>query len=290
MERPKPMTGNLRYVKIWVLITLCSLFVYSLYWLLININYVGGVYSGPGRIVDPYFYRLSSLLGVVLRFLGVFLALLALYLFWRHKASSFLKVKSLVSVALLFEGLYYLSFLPSIPRLIFFGYFVSLAVSYSLQILLTFPLLTILFLKIRLSRDAFVNTDTLKWIGAASLGYIAALWVNNVFRWFDMVGTYGIGFIFEGVTYVGFLNGILILSLSVVFAFAGYFTLRKKGTINTKWWGLSLIMVGLHFLIYILYSAYFNALNFAILNEVWTIPLLGLGLAILRLKIEPTNQ
>ena len=284
------MVSKLRTVKVWILITLCSYFTYALYWLLININYVGGVYSSAGGLVDPYFYRLSSLLGVVLRFLGVLLALLALYLFWRHKARSFPKVKSLVSVALLFEGLYYLSFLPSIPRLIFFGYFVSLAVSYSLQILLTFPLLTILFFKIRLSRDAFVNTDTLKWIGAASLGYIVALWVNNVFRWFDMVGTYGFGFIFEGVTYVGFLNGILILSLSVVFAFAGYFTLRKKGTINTKLWGLSLIMVGLHFLIYILYSAYFNALNFAILNEVWTIPLLGLGLAILRLKIEATNQ
>ena len=278
------MVSKLRTVKVWILITLCSYFTYALYWLLININYVGGVYSSAGGLVDPYFYRLSGLVGVILRFLGAVLALASVYEFWKHKENAFPKVKNIVSLALLFEGLYYLSFLPSVPRLLQFGNYYSLAASYSLQILLTFPLLTILFFKLRRNKDTFVNGNTLNWIGAASLGYVAALWVNNVFRWFDMVGMYGIGFILEGVTYLGFLNGVLTLSLSVVFAVIGFLSLRKEGKMNTKWWGLSLTMVGLHFLIYLVYSVYFDALSFALLNEIWTIPLLGLGLATLRLK------
>jgi hypothetical protein len=279
----KPMTGNFRAIKIWAFITVCSFFTYSLYFFINTLQYTWQTYNLGAR--DPYLYRLTSSIGVTFRLLGAILAMISIYLIWRYKTNSFPKVKNIISAALLFEGIYYLSFLPSIPRLIYFGNFISLALSYSLQISLTFPLLTILSLKMMTtSEDNSVNTGLLKWIAAASVGYIAALWTNNVLRWFDMVWAFGIEFVLAGVTYFGFFNGILILTLSMIFALAGFFSIIKKGNINTKLWGLSLIMAGIHFLLYLIYSIYVDALSYALLNEIWTVPLIGLGLTVLKLK------
>ena len=275
------MPINLRNVKIWVFITLCSFFAYNLRLTSNSIPIIRATLLGAR---DPFFYRFVGGIGVIIHFLGVSLALVSIYLVWKNKEKPFPKVKSLVSVALIFEGLYFLSFLPSIPRLFYFGNYVFLAFSYSLQILFTFPFLTILSLKVRGSDDVFGNIGLIKWIGVASMGYITALWVNNVLRWFDMLWTYGIDFVLSGDTYLGFINGIITLSLALVFAFVGFSSLLRNGKVNTKWWGLSLILVGLHFLIYLLYSVYVDAVSFAFLNELWAIPLLGLGVAILMLK------
>jgi len=44
---------------------------------------------------------------------------------------------------------------------------------------------------------------------------------------------------------------------------------------------LSLALVGAHFLIYLVYSVLAGALKSVMLVEIWTIPLLGLGISIL---------
>ena len=268
--------------KTWVSITLCSLFIYTLYWLIITTRYVWEVYSRPGGPIDPYFYRITGFAGIIMRFLGVSLALLSMYLFWRHKGNPVPYVKGKISTALLFEAFYYLSFTPFV--IVYIDSNPFFAVNYLLQILLISPFLINLGLKVKFDTGDSIKKGLLKSIGIAGVGYIAAIWVNNVSRWLDMTSRFGIQFLSTGITFLGFVNTIFTLSLSVVFALAGFSLLPKKRNIATKWWGLSLIMLGVHFVIYLLHSAYVGALDFALLNEIWTVSLLGLGLSILKQK------
>ena len=95
----------------------------------------------------------------------------------------------------------------------------------------------------------------------------------------------GIQFLLTGITAFGFLPSIFTLSLSVVFGIAGAIKLAKKGNNAIRWFGLSAVMLGTHFVIYLVYNAVGGMLDFAILTEVWAVSLLGLGLSIIRQKI-----
>ena len=93
----------------------------------------------------------------------------------------------------------------------------------------------------------------------------------------------GVQFLLTGIVSIGFLPSISTISLSVAFAVIGaliLFTKRNSGT-SRKWFGLSTLMLGVHFVIYILYYAYVNQLDFALLVEIWAVSFLGLGLSIL---------
>ena len=60
--------------------------------------------------------------------------------------------------------------------------------------------------------------------------------------------------------------------------------LLKEKKSGFRWAGLALTMVGLHYLIYLLYSYVGGMINFVLIVEVWAIPLLGLGVSIVRKK------
>ena len=96
----------------------------------------------------------------------------------------------------------------------------------------------------------------------------------------------GVQFLVTGITAISFLPSITTLSLSVVFAVIGAIKLSKNENKATKWFGLSMTMLGTHFVIYLLFHAYVGMLDFALLTEVWATSFLGLGLSILRQKID----
>jgi cytochrome c biogenesis protein CcdA len=100
----------------------------------------------------------------------------------------------------------------------------------------------------------------LKWVSAASIGYLTGVWVNNVFRWLSMTELSGISFLLTGITSLGFLNSIITLSLSLVLAVAGFYTLAKENRrLSTRLFALALIMLGLHFVLFTLYTAIADA-------------------------------
>jgi hypothetical protein len=74
------------------------------------------------------------------------------------------------------------------------------------------------------------------------------------------------------------------MSLAVVFGVLGVYYLQKIKKIAIRWAGLALAMVGLHYLIYLVYSYYGGMISYVMIVEVWAIPLLGLGISILRKK------
>jgi hypothetical protein len=281
-----------RWTKAWIVVTLCALLAYDLYWLL-------------GALANPYylsygdlpenFVPLSTLIatdyvlpviGNIFRLIGVSLALLSLYLVWGPKANPFSNVKKKTAVALLFEGIYFLSLLPLNILFVFYLGPLPLFIAFILQALLVSPLLTVLSFKVWHYRKTAEET-VLKWAGIAAIGYLIGIWINNVFRWLSMTYIEGVGFLISDVTSLGFLNSIITLSLSLIFAVAGFYTLPKKENkrLSTRLFAIAVIMLGLHFVIFILCSAITNAWKWIPLTEIWPIVLLGLGLNMLRGEI-----
>jgi hypothetical protein len=80
------------------------------------------------------------------------------------------------------------------------------------------------------------------------------------------------------------------MSLALVFTVIGAFSLAKKDFRSSfKWLGLAFTLVGLHYLFYVLYSYFVGMLGFLVITEIWTIPLLGLGLTMLKTKINKSE-
>jgi len=242
--------------------------------------------------------ELSAAVGMLLRFVGVFLAILALKEFWPryvwNRDKSFFDIKNWVASALVLEACYYALLLPSGILMIGFGRSGSLAgvllgIDYLLMVLFTVPFLVVLAVKAYRSRsDGF---RAWRWTAVTLVGYIAALWANSIFKWLDRIIADGFAFFSVGINALGALNSLVLMSLALVFTIIGAFSLAKQDLASSfKWLGLAFAMVGLHFLVYVVYSYLVGMLGFLVIAEIWTIPLLGLGLTMLKTKIGKNEQ
>jgi hypothetical protein len=284
-----------RSVKVFVAATLISLIVYVTYILngslVILFGYLAHVPS------DVNYVRMTGLVfwfgfvGLGARFIAVILGLAAIYMLW-IKSKAFLKIKVLVALAIFLEGLLFLSETPSVWFLLRpgFTFSLSLGISYILQILLTVPFLWVLAFKAANYHGKNERPSLLKFGAIAFVGYIAALAVNELSRWTSMISAETLRFLSQGITIIGFLNAFLLMPLAIVLAIVGAFKLiQQKNRSATVWIGASLAMVGLNYSIYVIYSYFTNSLNSLPLVDVWTIPFLGLGIALIinSRKIKP---
>ena len=241
-------------------------------------------------VVWGWMYSVAAV-GLVAHFIGVILGLLSLYMV-RKDTMSFLKIKKLVVVALSLESLYYASLIPSVIWLLALvglygnlGFTYTLGIAYVLQIIFTVPFLAILAFKVNKYDGDPKGFQSWKWVGIAFSGYVVALWANAVLRWFDMVMAEGVIVFFSGITGLGALNAFVFMSLAVIFAVIGTYSYarHRRGAI-LRWFALSLMMVGLHYVFYVVYSYLVGALNSVWIIDVWAISLLGLGLSMLKMK------
>jgi hypothetical protein len=225
---------------------------------------------------------MSAGVGMLAHLSAVIIGLLSLVLIWKS-TRGFFYLKNWVVLALVLEGIYYASLFPSGVWLVtgFFGAFdlgaIPLGVAYLLQTVFTTPFLVVLAFKVKNYVKDSSGFGGWKWVGFAFMGYIVALWSNAVFRWFDMIVEDGVGVFFSGIAGIGALNAFVFMSLAVIFSVVStiYFVKQKLRSAFT-WLALALVMVGLHYAIYVVYSYYVNALSSIMLIDVWTIPLLGL--------------
>ncbi len=162
-----------------------------------------------------------------------------------------------------------------------------MGIDYLLLVLFTAPFLLILAIKIYKYRDGSKGFEVWKWAGIAFVGYIASLWVNSIFKWIDMAVAEGFAIFFNGIRSLGALSAFILMSLALVFSVSAAFSLVKKNFSSSfKWLGITLVMVGVHYLIFVIYSYLVGMEGFLMMTEIWTIPLLGLGLTMLRTKID----
>ena len=83
----------------------------------------------------------------------------------------------------------------------------------------------------------------------------------------------------SGIRILGLQNSAITLTFSLVFTILGTFRVFKNKDVNKtlKWWGLSLIFLSTHFVIYALFVislGFYPALLYA---EIWLIPLISIG-------------
>ncbi len=270
-----------RWTKAWIIITICALLAWTLRWFLGVILTMGNVLVGTLEVRTWWRlwldYVLTGLIGDPVRISGAILALFSIYLIWGPKPQKFFIVRKYVVVAILCEAGFYLAQLPlMVQEIIVDRRFTILYVGYLLQILLASLPLIVLSLKVwRYSNT--VNAGILKWAGLAGLSYLAGMWVNNL-----------LSSSIYGLTSIRFLNSAVTLSIALVLAIIGFFMMMKNG-INKqtiRFFAAAFIVVGLHFSIFILYSFFTNALQFALLVEIWPVTFLGLGFSLLREKID----
>jgi hypothetical protein len=152
-------------------------------------------------------------------------------------------------------------------------------IGYLLQVILTFPLLLVLAIKLYKSSSASFKSP--KLVAITFVGYIVALWSNSVFHWLGLLATKGPSFLF-GESSILAWNAIILMSLAVIFSIvAGFYLSKNRFSI---WVGLALTLVGLHFLIYLIYHLLTVSLLAIWLTDIWAIGLLGLGISIILTK------
>ena len=236
--------------------------------------------------------ELSGAVGILLRFVGVLCGIFAVFILIRNTDKKIFSVKKWIVLALILESCYFLLLLPSGFLLAgLSGARVMLGVDYLLMIALTAPFLGVLAVKLYRFRGGSEVFKEWKWVGAAFVGYIAALWANSVLKWFDMTLAEGFSFFTSGIRAIGALNAFVLMSLALGFSVYVAFLLIK-GNIQSafKWGGLVLALVGLHFLVFVIYSYLVGIESFLMLAEIWTIPLLGLGLTMLWTHSKPEKS
>ena len=228
-------------VKICVSAVLLSLFVFNLYWVIDSYRLFFNYLSGQPEVLQ-YINRgglsyWAVHVGLTARFFAVAGCLVAVFLLW-VRAQPFSKVKGLLAAALALEGIYFLSFFPSAlmlmkPRFVegvagaeFQTFF--LGAGYLLQVIAVTPLFLVLAFKVYRSANPLQKPDVRVWAGIAFAGYVAALAINAVFRWLDMVGLMGVPFLLTGIVAVGFLDAAVLMPLAVAFAVVGTHRLSKK--------------------------------------------------------------
>ncbi len=280
-----------RSIGFWVFLNLLSVFLFNLYWFTrssVGQAYVLIIGGFPSNYEDQTYWisHIFSDFGTVLCFFGLLVGMWCVYLVWGARKKSFSGVRNMISISAATVGLFYLAFFPSgfwlltvrpIPQTL-------LALSYFAQPLLATPVLFALAFKVaRDGKGGFCNS-LFNWFVAAYVGIIAALWVSDLFVWFQILDIFGISFLQTGGAILGFLNSAILSSASLVSAIAASFSILKKTTLKVSIWlvGLSMVFMGMHFIFYVVYYASVGALSSVMLGNLWALPLLGLGVDILR--------
>jgi hypothetical protein len=276
-----------RSVKISLTVSLISLFIYVSY--VVRGSYViffGYLANSRGEVnyvtwLGSAFW--ASHVGVTARFIGLIMSLIAIFLLW-IKSWAFLRVKKFIVVALILESVSFIGLIPSLwlllnPQSRIFT--PALGYGYLIQILFTVPFLLALAYKVAKYREGSQKPQLLKISGLTFVGYTIALVTNEVSRWTSMISSTSLQFI-EGIRAVGFINALVLMPCAIIFAIAGAYRLfHQKNQSAMRWFGVSLLVIGLNYTIYLIFAYFVNALNTLPVVDIWTIPLFALGITLL---------
>jgi hypothetical protein len=279
----------------WFFLTLISLLVWILRWIpesfvrFYNIVFISWDYY-PRVLVRGSMYTIATL-GMVSRLLVVILGFYLLFIIWKKKAKLY-SLRKKLAICIGLEGLYYASLIPSILYLfalmfslnsVFYG---ILGTGYLFHVVLTFPFLTVLAIKVFKSGREREEFHSQKLLGVTFFGYIVALWANASFRWIGLVITQGLEILWNESNIVLALNSIILMTIGIIFGFFGAIFLSKKQRKALKYIGLSLASVGLHYLIYLIYHIIIEDFISIWLIDLWAIAFIGIGISLVRQKIS----
>lgn len=271
-----------RNVKVLVFASLCALMIWIALQLPADLTHLYNIiFNKPDIYNGNLGMFVSAFIGLMARFFAVILAMVVGFVVWAD-----LHVKwhttQLIETALFLEGTYFVLLFPS--GLWWLGVGLNfLGVAYLLEAACAGSTLLLLSFKVR---DFGKGNNTLKWIGITIIGYTAALWFNSVFRWFDQIAVIGSTFLLRGATSWAFLVSMSAMTLGVIFAIIGTYFLAKNLGEAMPWLGLSVSMIGVYYVVYAAYSYTSGNLQTAMQLDIWTVPFVFLGIALLKTKVN----
>ena len=224
--------------------------------------------------------EIASIIGIYLRLFGGILAVSSAYLYYKNDS----RYLDRLSKVILFESLYFASFIPSgINHIIlsfsefnFVGFNLYTGASFLLQGLILFPVLFVLSRKLKVKKDS-VN---LRWIGIAAPLYVFVMWIKHAFFWFFVLSMTTTTSLFETVGMINSLFTLLVAALILLYACTPLIHYSKK--INSEIIGVSLIMIGIYFVIYFIVSIWVPIYSsYLYLTEFWMVSFLIPGLILL---------
>ena len=239
-------------------------------------NFVSSTFPWTLLIIQEF----ASIIGIYLRLFGGVLAVSSAYLFYKNDS----RYIGRLSKVILFESLYFASFIPSglnhiilsFSELAFVGFNLYTGASFLLQGLILFPVLFILNRKIEVNKDS-VN---LRWIGIAAPLYVFVMWIKHAFFWFFVLSMTTTSSLFETV---GMINSMLtMLVAALILLYACIPLIRNTKKINSGIIGVSLILIGIYFVIYFIVSIWVPIYSsYLYLIEFWMVSLLVPGFILL---------
>jgi hypothetical protein len=156
-----------------------------------------------------------------------------------------------------------------------------LGYGYLLQIIFVVPLLLALAYEVSKYQESIQKTKLLRVAIIAFVGYSTALVANEVSRWVSMISLESLQFI-EGIRPLGLFNAVVFMPFAIVFAVIGAWRLfAQRFELAQRWLGASLLVIGSNYCIYFGFAFSINAFNTLPVVDIWTIPLVALGAALI---------
>jgi hypothetical protein len=219
----------------------------------------------------------SGEVGLLLRFVGACLFIVAAWLLFREQRFSVAVVRKVVFL----EATYFLMYIPFVVYLLtrpsssWVG--AEAGLSYALQMLLVSPSLFILYRKLSRFELADDLAKVTRWFALAFCSYLLALWVKGF-----LFAFYAVGIDFsKPVLIVAFFNSMVTLLVASLGALALLLPVirGKRVDFNWRWLGVVLVCAGAYFVIFDLISLVnANYLNWVSLTEWWATSFVILGL------------
>src|SRR4030066_1873317 len=277
-----------RTVQWGILIAVGVFFCLALYWafqgIIASISYLSNAYvyqklsEGPSWWLVLYYSGegVAGTVGLVFRAVGGFFAFYAAALFVWKKEKSLPLIKGKVGAALLFEGIFFFSLIPSTISA-FAYYFADGNVFYFdhpppliLLYVAAFPTLamvtimpTVLF-KLRSKIVGTSSTrDIVKWSSLTAFTYVLVVfwfsysmaWLGNMVPFDRARGQYGWSFLLEPVNFMSFT--VTVVGLLLIALFTLKFTLPASKNfplrINVRGVGVVMLAFGGYFIFNLLY-------------------------------------
>ena len=292
------------FVKAGLSVVILSWLVYTAYRFEKSVSWFVEhfIYQVPMTIQEPLVVDIMGTVGLGFRTAAALIALVSFFIFLRGREPS--RLVKLVSVGVLLEAIYFLTFIPAAIYFVFLTSMLLLLVETGVPIMAQAIVMPIVLLRLRskLVSPAGSYVEVVKWACIVGVSYLFVFWLNFSMQWFGtfiMPEIYSSAYPGYGISYVldyplnmfSFLLTLVGLLLLMVF-FVWSSTLAMKGyaeKLSLKRVGVTLTAFGGYFLlIYLLFLVFGPVGGYSLWNAVFihhsvdlwcaTLPALGIPL------------
>ena len=247
-EKSSDFTHNRGSLGFWIFVVVCAYFTFASYWLIRGVIWSTKMISDytlyqalikvPWRIIVFYSSELFATVGVSFRWIAGCFAFYSAVLFLRKKENTLSQFREKVSTALLLEGGYYLTFIPSVvlgfsyPLLDgYYWYFdapkivtLLLGVTCLVEVIVIPPQL----FKLRSEITQISSQDVIKWGCLTGVSYLFVFWFVYSMTWMWTIAQSGMGVLLDAINLINFLATVMGLLLIAIFGLTSAFPAIKK--------------------------------------------------------------